>query len=144
MFVVMAYDRPLVGRSIRRATRSQHLEHVERNIRIVSYGGAILDDAGDMVGTVTIYDVSSRAKLDAILHEDPYTKAGLFERIVIHPCTQMLPERESGRLKQEILLARKRAREFEMSGDRENLPSSTDAIPVPTGRGGPEGGNFDG
>jgi hypothetical protein len=48
-------------------------------------GGAILNDAGEMIGSAVIADFPSRADLDAWLREDPYVTGGVWKTIEVKP-----------------------------------------------------------
>jgi len=51
----------------------------------VLFGGAILNDYGEMIGSVIIYDVPDRATLDALLKNEPYIYNHVWEKIEIRP-----------------------------------------------------------
>lgn len=46
-------------------------------------GGAILDDAGRMIGSTTYVEFESRAELDAWLERDPYVTGDVWRDITI-------------------------------------------------------------
>jgi uncharacterized protein YciI len=48
-------------------------------------GGAILDDAGSMIGSTTYVEFESRAELDAWLERDPYVTGDVWRDITITP-----------------------------------------------------------
>jgi uncharacterized protein YciI len=48
-------------------------------------GGAILDEAGEMIGSMTVVDLASRAEVDRWLATDPYVAGKVWERIEVHP-----------------------------------------------------------
>ena len=52
---------------------------------VVKLGGPMTDDAGDMAGSLLILDVADRAAAEAFTAADPYSLAGLFERVEIRP-----------------------------------------------------------
>ncbi|HEY0962359.1 MAG TPA: YciI family protein [Pseudomonadales bacterium] len=83
-FVVTAFDYTDADALNRRmAHREQHLAGVRKLItegRFVS-GGAILDDAGKMVGSTLHLDFPTRADLDAQLRTDPYVSGKVWETI---------------------------------------------------------------
>ncbi len=71
----------------RRAARPAHFAGIEGMVakgEIVS-GSAILDDAGNMVGSVVIAEFPSRAELDAWLAREPYVTDGVWQDIEIKP-----------------------------------------------------------
>lgn len=65
--------------------REAHLAAVRRMIDEGSFlsGGAILDDAGKMVGSSLHLEFPDRASLEAHLREDPYVKGKVWEHIDI-------------------------------------------------------------
>ena len=88
MFVVIARDGTDEGaKARRRAARPAHLERsaplVERGEIVV--GGAILDEAGEMVGSVVLVDLPSRETVDAWLVDDPYVTGGVWKEIAVQP-----------------------------------------------------------
>ena len=47
--------------------------------------GAILDEAGKMIGSAVMAEFPSRAELDAWLARDPYVTEGVWRKIEIRP-----------------------------------------------------------
>lgn len=69
---------------LRRDTRSQHLEFLERNKHLLLACGAKLDDGGiDLGGGIYIVDVDSREAAESFIAADPFTSVQLFERVAI-------------------------------------------------------------
>lgn len=50
------------------------------------YGIAMLDDNGQMCGSVGIFEFPSRKELDEYLAKEPYVTAKVWEKIEIIPC----------------------------------------------------------
>jgi len=78
----------------RMATRPAHMERVEPFARdgTLVIGIAKLDGAGRMVGSVLVLDLPDEKSVHAWLQDDPYTKAGVWQRFVVAPCrTAPLP-----------------------------------------------------
>ena len=87
-YVVIAYDGTDAGALDRRmAVRPTHLENVKPMVDggQLKAGGAILDDAGKMIGSVTICDFPDRAALDHWLATDPYVTGNVWQKIEIKP-----------------------------------------------------------
>ena len=87
-FVLIAYDGTDEGALERRMkVREEHLAKVKvlKNNGKVLYGGAILDDAGTMTGSVMVYEVESRKELDELHKGEPYITAGVWQKIEIKP-----------------------------------------------------------
>lgn len=90
-FFVRCVDKP-AHPEIRLANRAAHLEFLKANIDKLLIGGPTLsDDGGKMTGSVLVFDVPDRAALDALLAQDPYAKAGLFEKVEVSVYKKVLP-----------------------------------------------------
>lgn len=85
-FTIIARDSTAEGTLARRmAVRDEHLRRVDelrREGRIVD-GGAILDDKGDICGSVVICDYPDRQALDAYIESEVYVREGIWENIDI-------------------------------------------------------------
>lgn len=85
LFVVEARDRK-GALALRLETRAAHLAWLEGLGAVVKLGGPLLEAAGATpVGSLLIFEAADRASLDALLAEDPYVKAGLFETVTVQP-----------------------------------------------------------
>ena len=71
----------------RMANREAHLTGVRKLIAQGQFlsGGAILDDAGNMIGSTLHLDFPDRESLDAHLQADPYTEGKVWEQFDIFP-----------------------------------------------------------
>ncbi len=82
-FVIVATDKPNSAH-IRQAARPAHLEYAERfGEQIVAAGATLTDDGHAMTGSFLLVDMADRAAVDEFVRNDPYVKAGLFERLEI-------------------------------------------------------------
>lgn len=82
---IMCFDKP-DHVELRMKTRDEHLEWIQQPDIELKYAGPMLDDNGEAsIGSLIIAEVSDLATARAIFAEDPYNKAGLFERVVIVP-----------------------------------------------------------
>jgi|GEM_PF-147634 len=88
LFVVLGYDGTDSEALPRRmASRPAHLEFVKslKEAGIFQYGGALLDEEGEMIGSMMILDYPSREALEAeFLPNEPYAIDGVWETIQIH------------------------------------------------------------
>jgi uncharacterized protein len=94
-FVLTAFDGTdpeAPGRRMK--TRAEHLEKIShiKNEGKYLFGGAILNDSGEMIGSVIIYDVPDRKTLDKILKNEPYIYNHVWEKIEIRPFRPAKPE----------------------------------------------------
>ena len=83
-YVVTAHDGTdpdALGR--RMAARPAHLANVAPMVASgqMIAGGALLDDAGQMIGSVSIVDFPDHAALDQWLKTDPYVTGGVWQKI---------------------------------------------------------------
>jgi uncharacterized protein YciI len=88
VFILTAFDSTDPDALERRMkTRPDHLEKIAHVKKAGNYlfGGAILNDSGEMIGSVIIYDVPDRATLDRILENEPYIYDHVWENIEIRP-----------------------------------------------------------
>lgn len=88
-FLILAYDARDADAPVRRlAARQAHLENIAaykaRGHMIV--GAALLDDAGNMVGSVLMVDFPGRAECDAWLAADPYTVQNVWGEVRVQAC----------------------------------------------------------
>ncbi len=91
MYAIYCTDKP-GGAAPRRANREAHLAYVRRIADRVVLAGPLLSDAGEMVGSLLVLDMESRAEVEAFAADDPYCRAGVFESVVIRPFRQVFPE----------------------------------------------------
>jgi uncharacterized protein YciI len=90
-FFVRCVDKPK-HQDVRLANRAQHVEFLKANIDKVLIGGPTLtDDGQSMTGSVLVFDLPDRAALDALLAQDPYAKAGLFEKVEVSVYKKVFP-----------------------------------------------------
>lgn len=87
-FAIIAFDgTDAAALSRRLAAREAHLQNVgllKAKGRFTE-GGAMLDDAGNMIGSVMIVSFPSRSDLDDWLKTDPYVTGRVWDRIEIKP-----------------------------------------------------------
>ena len=85
-FLVLGYDGADAEAPARRAAaRSTHLSTAQR-LKTAGHlleGGAILDDAGKMVGSMLLMEFPTRAELDAWLVSDAYSVGGVWKDVTV-------------------------------------------------------------
>ena len=91
-FVMICEDKA-DSEALRLATREAHLGYVGEKVgTTVKLAGPMLSEDGTrMIGSVFIIEAESRAEVEALNAADPYTQAGLFENVTIHPFRQTIP-----------------------------------------------------
>jgi hypothetical protein len=75
------------GLARRRAVRPHHLDEIQPLVDAgnILMGGAMLDDDGNMRGSVLLVDFPSRAELDAWIDHDPYVTDGVWQQVEVVP-----------------------------------------------------------
>ena len=71
------------GLEARMAARDAHLAYVRGQPEIVKLGGPLLDDEGQMAGSVLVIEAADKAAAEAFADKDPYGLAGVFESVDI-------------------------------------------------------------
>lgn len=90
-FILTAYDGTDAEAPERRMkSRPAHLEKIAalKNKGIFVFGGAMLDDEGNMAGSVIVYEVEDRIMLDEVLKDEPYVVNGVWKKTEIRPFRQ--------------------------------------------------------
>lgn len=77
---------------IRQTTRPAHLEWAGSK-NCIRMAGPMLDDSGkDSIGSLFVIEAESLDAARAFNAEDPYTRAGLWANVAVHPFRWLLPE----------------------------------------------------
>jgi len=87
-FLLTAYDgKDGEAQGRRLSSRPDHLEKI-RELKASGeflFGGAILDDNGNMIGSMIVYEFPDRKTMDERLKDEPYIYAGVWKKIEIVP-----------------------------------------------------------
>ena len=80
------------GLARRLAVREQHLAYV-RTLPpgFIKLAGPFLDAAGEMCGSMFIFEAEDQAAVDAYFEKDPYVTGGVFESVDIRPFRVTIP-----------------------------------------------------
>jgi len=84
LFVISWRDKP-DSLERRMASREAHLAYIHGQEGRVKLGGPYLDEAGQMCGSLIIYEAESLQEAEAFHAKDPYKLAGLFESSSVTP-----------------------------------------------------------
>ncbi len=85
-FILTGYDaKDNTAIDRRMAVRGDHLENVKNLKKSGNFiwGGAILNEGGTMIGSVIIYEYSTREELDTMLEREPYITGKVWEKVKI-------------------------------------------------------------
>ncbi|WP_147126517.1 YciI family protein [Shimia ponticola] len=81
LIALMAHDKP-GALEVRMDNRAAHLAYIEET-GIVQQAGPLLDGEGQMCGSLIILDAKDIAAAEDWAANDPYARAGLFDRVTI-------------------------------------------------------------
>jgi uncharacterized protein len=80
------------GLARRMAVREQHLAYVRSlPADFIKLAGPFLDAAGEMCGSMFIFEAEDRAAVEAYFAQDPYVTGGVFARVEIRPFRVTIP-----------------------------------------------------
>ena len=82
MYLIMAFDKP-DSEALRLETRPAHVEYVLGQGGMLLGGPFMSDDGETMTGSMLILDTTQRSVAEAFVENDPYHKAGLFDKVEI-------------------------------------------------------------
>ena len=90
LYLIHCFDKP--GHlQVRMENRPTHVEYLKSFGARLQAAGPTLDASEQMNGSLVILDLESQADAEAFAANDPYTKAGLFEKVIIQPWKKVLP-----------------------------------------------------
>jgi uncharacterized protein YciI len=82
-YAIQTVDKPGTA-ELRLSTRPAHLEYLTARKDKILAGGALLSDDGNTAqGGIILLDTEDRQEAERFAKEDPFTKAGLFEKVTI-------------------------------------------------------------
>lgn len=83
LYIIYQVDRP-DGAAIRAANRDAHFAYLDEHEDVLVLGGAMLaEDGVTRTGSVLIVNVPSLEAAERLSSNEPFRKAGLFERVEI-------------------------------------------------------------
>ena len=90
LYVIHCFDKQ--GHlQVRTDNRPAHVEYLKSFGDKLQAAGPTLDADEKMNGSVVILELASLAEAEAFAANDPYAKAGLFEKVSIQPWKKVLP-----------------------------------------------------
>jgi uncharacterized protein YciI len=82
-YAIVCKDKPGLLET-RLATRPVHLDYLKSAANL-KLAGPLLDDDGNPNGSILIVEAEDKATVQTWADNDPYTLAGVFESVEIHP-----------------------------------------------------------
>lgn len=90
LFLIHAFDKP--GHlAVRQENRPAHVAYLKSFGDKLHAAGPTLDEKGEMNGSLVILDMEKIDEAETFASDDPYAKAGLFEKVIIQPWKKVLP-----------------------------------------------------
>lgn len=84
LYIIYQVDKP-GGEAIRAANREAHFAYLDEHEDILVLGGAMLaEDGVTRTGSVLIVNVRNKAAAESFSVNEPFRKAGLFQRVEIN------------------------------------------------------------
>lgn len=85
-FAVIARDKP-GAEAARMAARAEHFAYIETILDRIAIAGPLKDADGRFLGSILIYDVADEGAARALVENDPYFAAGVWEPPEVHAFT---------------------------------------------------------
>lgn len=92
LFAIHCLDKPNHG-AVRQEHRPAHVAYMMGfKDKLTLLGPLTSDDGAAMVGSLIVIDLPDRQAVEILLANDPYSRAGLFESVVVRPLRKVQPE----------------------------------------------------
>jgi len=89
IYAILLMDRPGTS-ELREQIRPEHRAYLGQLADRMAFAGPLTSEDGKTVlGSLLALDFPNRAAVDAWLKDEPYTKAGVYEKAVIHVFNNM-------------------------------------------------------
>lgn len=88
LVALIARDKP-GALPVRQENRPAHVDYLKASAA-VQQAGPLLDDAGEMCGSLIVLDVSDMSEAEAWVAGDPYGKADLFVSVELIPWNRVI------------------------------------------------------
>lgn len=97
LFMIQCFDNE-DSLEVRKATRNAHLAYASSAGVRLKFAGPMMASEEDMtpIGSLIILDAASETAAYLYAENDPYNKAGLFEKVTIKPVVSVLGEWVAG------------------------------------------------
>lgn len=93
ILALLLIDRADAG-DLRTRVRPEHKAYLAAVAERIAFAGPLLaDDGTTMIGSLLAIDFADRAAAEAWLHDEPFTRAGLYASVHVHPFCNLWPQR---------------------------------------------------
>ena len=90
LYLIHCFDKP-GNLQVRMDNRPAHVDYLKSFGDKLHAAGPTLDAEGNMNGSLVILDLDEISEAEAFAANDPYAKAGLFEKVIVQPWKKVLP-----------------------------------------------------
>lgn len=100
LFALVRTDKP--GQAVLRARlQPEHAAYQAPFLPMITFGGGLVRDGvdttgdveiRDVIGNVLVFDAPDRASVEAFHANDPYTREGVFDTVIIEQLWQRVPD----------------------------------------------------
>lgn len=99
-YVLVRTDKPGMA-EVRARLQPEHAAYQAPFLPMIAFGGGIVregtDTSGDVdirdvTGNVLVFEAPDRDTVEAFHRDDPYTREGLFDSVLIEPLWQRVPD----------------------------------------------------
>ena len=89
IFAILLMDRPGTA-DLRAKIRPEHRAYLAKRSEQMAFAGPLTsEDGATTLGSLIVMDFPTRADVDAWLKDEPYTKAGVYEKPIINVFNNM-------------------------------------------------------
>ena len=89
IFAILLMDRPGTA-DLRAKIRPEHRAYLAKRSEQMAFTGPLTsEDGATTLGSLIVMDFPTRADVDAWLKDEPFTKAGVYEKPIIHVFNNM-------------------------------------------------------
>jgi len=83
LYIVHCLDKPGAA-SLRKESLAAHSSYLKSKPITIVMGGPVLGEDEAAIGSFLVVEADSKADVEAFSDKDPYTEAGIFERVDIN------------------------------------------------------------
>ena len=93
IFIFHLLDRPGAG-ELRQRVRPEHKAYLAQVADRMAFAGPLLaDDGQTMIGSLLAIDFPDRAAAQRWQQDEPFTRAGLYAQVLVHPFQNLWPQK---------------------------------------------------
>jgi uncharacterized protein len=83
LYAMIGFDRHPHQMPLRDSSRAEHRAYVLGNMSNIKLGGAMVDDAGNQIGTLLVFEAASEDEVWSWIRQEPFYRNGVFETVAV-------------------------------------------------------------